>query len=94
MSADGLCPRCGHGIQLGEWPFCKGDPADHAPSVQTNAFAVYFDHGLGCEITSLGDRWRLMKEKGLTYREHPSKGELSARRDKIEARKRAAQERR
>lgn len=24
-----ICDKCGHDIQLGEFPFCKGDAADH-----------------------------------------------------------------
>lgn len=24
-----LCDKCGHDIQIGDFPFCKGNPADH-----------------------------------------------------------------
>lgn len=25
------CDRCGHEMQVGDFPFCKGNPADHRP---------------------------------------------------------------
>ena len=25
------CPKCGHELQVGDFPFCKGNAADHAP---------------------------------------------------------------
>ncbi len=24
-----VCPRCGKAWEVGDWPFCSGDPADH-----------------------------------------------------------------
>lgn len=24
-----ICPRCHHELQIGDFPFCKGSPADH-----------------------------------------------------------------
>lgn len=66
-------------------------------SVQSNPFATYFDWGLGREITSLGDRWAAMRgtidpESGerrgqLDYRDKMSKGDLSARLDRLHERK-------
>lgn len=53
-------------------------------------FTPYFDYGLGEEVTSLGHRWQLMKQHHLDYRDHPSKGDLSARRDRCEAQRREA----
>jgi hypothetical protein len=65
-------------------------------SVQATPFVRYFDIGLGREITSLGDRWAAMRgtmdpESGvvsgqLDYREKPSRGDLSARNDRIHER--------
>lgn len=45
-------------------------------------FTHYFDMGLGAEVTSLAQRRRLMKAAGFDFRDHPPKGELSARIDK------------
>lgn len=28
---ENTCPRCGTALEVGAYPFCKGDPADHAP---------------------------------------------------------------
>lgn len=25
------CDRCGHELQIGDFPFCKGNPSDHTP---------------------------------------------------------------
>ena len=85
-----LCQVCGLPIRVGEYP-CILTPRPHGKSVQTTPFSTYFDYGLGKEITSLGDRWQAMKEGHLDYRDKMSKGALSARRDRIEARKREAQ---
>lgn len=89
-----LCTVCGLPIAVGEWP-CVYRVRPHGTSVQTDVFSTYFDVGLGREVTSLGDRWAAMRgtmdpESGtvrgqLDYREHPSRGELSARRDRAEA---------
>lgn len=29
MASPDACPRCGHVVAVGEWPFCHGDPAEH-----------------------------------------------------------------
>ena len=76
---DRLAPcACGGAIEL------ELTPAKHY------GFAAYFDDGLGADVTSLGQRHQLMRRHHLDYKDHPSKGDLSARRDKIEARKREA----
>lgn len=82
---DGKCSKCGHVWEAGDWPMCP-----HGHSVQTSAFRSYFDDGIGEEITSLGQRHQAMREHHLSYREHPPKGQLSARRDQIEQQKREA----
>ena len=84
---DDLCHVCGLPIQVGEYP-CIFTPRAHGKSVQTTPFSTYFDYGLGKEITSLGDRWNAMKENHLDYRDKMSPGDLSARKDRIEQRKR------
>jgi hypothetical protein len=53
------------------------------PASAYHPFAPYFDIALGCEVTSLAHRWRLMKEHHLDYRDKMSPGDLSARLDRI-----------
>jgi hypothetical protein len=86
--SEDICAVCGKPIQIGEWP-CVYTPRPHERSVQTAPFVAYYDHGLGMEITGLGDRQAEMRRNNLHYREHPSKGDLSARRDRLEERRRA-----
>lgn len=52
------------------------------PPTTYHPFKHYFDIGLGAEVTSLAQRRRLMKEAHFDFRDHPSAGEESARRDK------------
>ncbi len=88
VGAAECCPRCGTLYRIGEWPLC-GPRQDHGKSVQLQPFAEYFDIGLGRTIRSLGDRWAAMRAERLDYREKMSPGQLSARRDRIEERKKA-----
>jgi hypothetical protein len=83
-----LCERCGLPIAIGQWP-CISTIRPHGTSVQTTPFAEYFDFALGRSVTSLGDRWQGMKAEKLTYRDKVSRGDLSARRDRIEEGKKA-----
>jgi len=84
-----ICPRCGAVITVGMWPVCDlARGKDHGVSVQTDPFVQHFDFALGAEVTSLGDRRRLMKDLHLDYRDKMSAGDLSARRDRVEAAKR------
>lgn len=82
------CERCSQELQVGDWPFCP-----HGTSVQTNAFASYFDWGLGRPITGLGDRHRAMRELHLDYRDLISPGENRARRDRAEQQQKDAAQR-
>lgn len=34
-----MCEKCGYDIQIGDFPFCKGDPADH----QNTRFGIIGD---------------------------------------------------
>lgn len=106
------CQVCGKPIRVGEWG-CITRVVAHGPSVQTTAFAAYFDVGLGKEVTGLGDRHVAMRPEGtqivrdkdgkvvaeasgrgrLTYRDLPSKGELSARADRLHEQRRKADRR-
>lgn len=51
-------------------------------STKSKGFEPYFDTGLGAEVTGIGDRHVHMRQNHLDYRDHPSKGEISARADK------------
>ncbi len=77
-----LCTVCGLPLEVGDWP-CVTTIRPHGKSVQTSAFAAYFDQGLGREVTGLGDRHAAMREKKLDYRDKMSPGDLSARNDRI-----------
>jgi putative FmdB family regulatory protein len=54
------------------------------PSAQATPFVPYFDIALGEEVGSFADRWRLMRQQRVQYRDKLSPGDLSARRDRIE----------
>jgi putative FmdB family regulatory protein len=60
----------------------------YRPTPRYKPFNPYFDIGLGVEINSLAHRKRVMKQQAMDYRDHPSKGDTSARLDKIADRKR------
>jgi hypothetical protein len=78
------CPSCGAERRL-------TDRADYHP------FTPYFDFALGVQVDSLADRWRHMRgtidrDSGqrvgqMDYRDKMSKGDLSARQDRIEQQK-------
>lgn len=81
------CDACGADYGIGQSPYCKDG---HAPVTRSYApnFAPYFDIGLGAHVEAPDQRRRLMKQHHLDYRDHPSNGDLSARRDRIEQQKR------
>ena len=81
------CTVCGLPLQVGQQG-CITTIRPHEPVLPYVPFTEYFDIGLGETVTSFADRWRFMRQKGLQYRDLPSKGELSARRDRIEQQKR------
>lgn len=87
MNADDFirCPDCGHEFGVGEWPFCP-----HGAVIPRGGFEPRFDIGLGEHVTGWGDVKQHMRRKHLDYREPPSAGDISARRDRIEERKRAS----
>lgn len=91
-----LCEVCGLPITVGQWP-CVKTVRPHGPSVQNTVFIPYFDVALGVQVDSLAQRWRLMRPEmdgdhvvrgQLDYREKMSKGDLSARKDRIYQQKR------
>lgn len=92
------CQSCGREWERFSTIAHRADPCDcggpveqvFKPSMSYVPFTPYFDYGLGREITSFADRWRAMRQTGMQYRDLPSKGDLSARRDRIEEAKRHA----
>ncbi len=93
------CQVCGLPLSVGEWP-CVTTIRPHGRSVQTTVFSPYYDVGLGEEVTSLAQRWRLMKKQEdgegntirerLEYRDKMSPGALSARLDRVNEERKAA----
>lgn len=57
-------------------------------------FHEYFDFALGEHVTGRMQRQRLMHEKGLDFRDKMSKGDISARIDKVNEAKRGEGRRR
>lgn len=79
MSQHVSCALCGAVYGIGDSPFCR----DQHGSVQPRgAFEPYFDIGLGKYVTGWGDIRQEMRRKKLDFRDHPSEGDLSARRDR------------
>lgn len=68
------CELCGGAVEQ-EWKH----------SVQATVFTPYFDIGLGEYIESLPQRRKLMRDAHMDYRDKMSPGDLSARRDRVEA---------
>lgn len=66
-----------------------GGPVEQAysHSVQATVFTPYFDIGLGQQINSLPERRKAMRNARMDYRDLPDKGTLSARRDRMEERR-------
>lgn len=88
------CQVCGKPLAVGQQG-CIVRVVPHEPVGVYHPFTPYFDFALGVEVTSLAHRWSLMKgeidrdtgeRRGqLDYRDKMSAGELSARRDRVEA---------
>lgn len=79
------CESCGVEYGVGCSPWCRDG---HARVTPRGGFEPRFDIGLGREVTGWGDVKQEMRRKKLDYREHPSNGDLSARKDRIEQQKR------
>jgi hypothetical protein len=75
------CEKCGKTLEIGEFPFCgHGFPGTR----EYRPFRPYFDVALGAEVTSLAQWNRTMREKHADLTDSPSKGQLSARKDRCE----------
>lgn len=81
-----ICDRCyqpvtdpsAHGLNL-----CPLEPRRDV--IWSKGFEPYFDIGLGRYVTGWGDIRKGMREEKLDFRDHPTPGDRSARRDKMEA---------
>lgn len=79
------CGACGTEYGIGDAVTCP-----HGKAQPHRGFEPYFDHGLGEYVTGWGDVRKAMRENHLDYRDHPSAGETSARRDRIREQQRKA----
>lgn len=74
------CDKCGIAYGVGDSPWCRDHHVRVAPG---KGFEPYFDNGLGQYVTGWGDVRKGMRENVLDFRDHPSPGDTSARRDKL-----------
>lgn len=81
------CDRCYQPLGVGEHGLYKC-PLERRGGYQP--FKAYFDIALGRQIDSQADRWRAQRQLNVQPRDGVSAGEFSARRDRIEQRKRKA----
>jgi hypothetical protein len=78
--ASTVCEQCGRTLTFGDYPFCPhGRPLAYTP------FKAWDDIALGCEITSLAQWNKVMRQKGAQMTDSMSKGAISARKDRCEA---------
>lgn len=59
-----VCDDCGKEYGIGQSPFCRDA---HAVVNEYHPFIPRFDIALGKNVTSLGERWKFMREKKLDY---------------------------
>lgn len=67
---DQTCGKCGSKLIL-----------VFKPSPAYKPFNPYFDEGLGVQITGRDHRRRVMRDMQCDFRDHPSPGQTSARKD-------------
>jgi len=87
------CQVCGLPLAIGQQGCIVTVRPHDEPALPYHPFIPYFDIALGEQVNSLSERWRLMKgtedrETGerhgrLEYRDKMSRGDLSARLDRI-----------
>lgn len=75
------CEKCGYELAISDWPFCPHPPA----GLTHHEFAAYFDYGLGEEITTRDQRRTLLTKAKAYARDGMREGDLSARKDRVEA---------
>jgi predicted amidophosphoribosyltransferase len=95
-SYDLKCQSCGRNWERFSTIAARYDPCESCGgavtqefkhSVQATPFSPYFDVALGVHVSSLAERWKHMRNAHVDYRDKLSPGQLSARRDRIEERK-------
>ena len=68
-----ICDKCGHDIQIGQWPYCKGSQSDHLGPIHgfEDPIEPYIDENL-CkepeEIRTRGERRKIMAQNNIEYR--------------------------
>ena len=69
------CDVCGHQLEIGQWPFCKGSKEDHLGPMGgfEDPMEPYDDWNITSEadsvlITTRSQRRKLMDKQGLDYR--------------------------
>lgn len=75
------CEKCQRIVYIGDWPYCPHEPAGRTH----HEFEAYYDEGLGAYIETRDVRKRLLKEANAEGKNRLSAGDLSARRDRVEA---------
>ena len=87
------CADCGVTFGVGCSPFCRDGHQPvrgSAAYVEFSAvFQNYYDLGLDVDITGRQHRQRVMRDLKVDYRDPPSKGDRSARIDKMMEKRRA-----
>lgn len=78
------CDVCGQPYEIGDWPWCP-----HGKYLQHSGFEPHFDTGLGKWVNGWGDVKKAMRENHLDYRDHMSAERQEARRERIEAHRKA-----
>jgi hypothetical protein len=68
-----ICEKCGHDIQIGQWPYCKGSTADHIGPIHgfEDPLEPYVDEHIAkhpVEIRTRGERRKLMAQQNIEYR--------------------------
>lgn len=78
-----ICDKCGTTYGIGCSPWCRDK---HAYVGRTHhEFEAYYDEGLGAYIETRDVRKRLLKEANADAKDGMRAGDLSARRDRVEA---------
>lgn len=72
-----VCRKCGHALEVVVRPQRHYKP-----------FEPYFDEGLGVMVTGKMHRRRVMRDLGMDFKDHMSKGDQTARIDKAMERRR------
>lgn len=70
-----MCEKCGREIEIGLYPFCKGNPLDHGAYRQTHGDSAQYPfvtknfNGKPIEVRDPSHHRALMKEHGVVQRD-------------------------